>query len=430
MSKRASSLRVGDVLDLDVLKPAAGGRMIARHDGQVLFVAGAVPGERVRARVERTGRGVTYAAVSQVLHPSPDRRAEPVDLACGGCAYAHITPERQRALKAEVIEDALTRIGRLTVPPHVEVVGGADTGYRMRARLHVRRGTFGFFREGTHDLCDVRGTRQLLPETCDVLDRVAAGLRSLGVSEVTSVELAENVDASARVIHLDAGRLDHARTLHALGVTDGVTGMTLGASAIGPEYRVVAGDPWVRDTLRLSGQDVTIRRHVLTFFQGNRFLLRPLLERVAAEVRAGDRVVDLYAGVGVFSVAAAAAGAAAVHAVEGDMAGAADLAENAQARAGLITTAHASVESAELPPPGTASLVIVDPPRTGMSPEALSRVAATAAPRLVYVSCDPATLARDAQRLQHEGYTVTQVDGFDLFPNTPHVETVAVFTRR
>ena len=430
MSKRASSLRVGDVLDLDVLKPAAGGRMIARHDGQVLFVAGAIPGERVRARVERTGRGVTYAAVSQVRQPSPDRRAEPVDLACGGCAYAHITPERQRTLKAEVIEDALTRIGRLTLPSRVEVVGGADEGYRMRARLHVRRGMFGFFREGTHDLCDARGTRQLLPETCDVLDRVAAGLRSLGVSDVTAVELAENLEATARVIHLDAGRLDHARTLHALGLTDGVTGMTLGASASGPEYRVVAGDPWVRDTLRLSGQDVTIRRHVLTFFQGNRFLLRPLLERVAAEVRAGERVVDLYAGVGVFSVAAAAAGAASVHAVEGDMAGAADLAENAQAWPDRITTAHASVESAELPPPGTASLVIVDPPRTGMSPEALSRVAATAAPRLVYVSCDPATLARDAQRLQIEGYDVAQVGGFDLFPNTPHVETVAVFTRR
>src|SRR5581483_8824537 len=108
---------------------------------------------------------------------SVDRRAVDGDPECGGCLYAHVSYERQLALKRDVIADAFARIGKLTLDVPVAVVASPEDGYRMRARLHMRGGRYGFFREGTHDLCDARATGQLLPSTCDTLDRLAAAIR-------------------------------------------------------------------------------------------------------------------------------------------------------------------------------------------------------------------------------------------------------------
>jgi tRNA/tmRNA/rRNA uracil-C5-methylase (TrmA/RlmC/RlmD family) len=197
-------LTPGQTLSLAIEKPAAGGRMIARADGQVVLVAGAIPGEQVMARVERLGRGVAYARVVTVEQPSPDRRDVDVDPLCGGCVYSHIGYERQLRIKALVIEDGLGRIGHVVPPAPIEVSGSADHGYRMRARLHLRGGHIGFYLEGTHELCDPRLTRQLRSDTCDVLERVGAGLRSLGMGSVHELDVSENIDASQRVVHLDS----------------------------------------------------------------------------------------------------------------------------------------------------------------------------------------------------------------------------------
>ena len=154
------------LLTLDIEKAAAGGRMLARHQGRVVLVAGAIPGERVTARVERTERGVAFADIVDVLSPSPDRRPVLADPRCGGNAFAHINYARQLLLKGQIIDDALRRIGRTSLPEPPAVEGSPERGYRMRARLHVRGGSIGFFREGTHHVCDVATTGQLLPETC------------------------------------------------------------------------------------------------------------------------------------------------------------------------------------------------------------------------------------------------------------------------
>src|SRR5712671_2605132 len=160
----------GQLISLTIEKPAAGGRMIARLDGQIVLVGGAIPGERVTARVERTGKGVLYAGTLSVDEASPDSRPVIGDPLCGGCLYAHISYPRQLDIKAQVIADAFGRIGRLKLASAVPVTGSPEQGYRMRARLHVRDGRAGFFREGTHEMCDVRPTRQLLPAACDVID--------------------------------------------------------------------------------------------------------------------------------------------------------------------------------------------------------------------------------------------------------------------
>ena len=194
---------IGEHVNLTIEKPAAGGRMIARLDGQIVLVGGAIPGERVTARVERVGKGVVYAATKSVEEASPDRRPVNGDPECGGCLYAHVSYQRQLALKSDVIADAFARIAKLPLAQPVVVAPSPEEGYRMRARLHMRGQRYGFFREGTHDLCDARATRQLLPATCDVLDRLAAAIKSLGL-DVCEIELQENADASHRAISLNA----------------------------------------------------------------------------------------------------------------------------------------------------------------------------------------------------------------------------------
>ena len=168
---------------------------------------------------------------------------------------------------------------------------------------------------------------------------------------------------------------------------------------------------------------------MLAFFQGNRFLLRDLVAHVVAQVPQGSAAVDLYAGAGLFAIAAAVSRSARVTAVEGDRFAAADLVANAMAAGAAVVPVHQAVETFTARPSGAADVVILDPPRTGVSKEALAGVLRIRAPRLVYVSCDVATLARDARRLVDAGYALERVDAFDLFPNTPHVETVAIFQR-
>ena len=416
------SLATGNELRLQIDKPAAGGWMIARENGQVVLVSGAIPGETVVARVERSGKGVVFARVIAIAEPSGDRRDPFTDPRCGGCLYAHIAYPRQLTIKGQVIADALQRIGRITLTTPIDVAASPPEGYRMRARLHVRDGRIGFFREGTHQICDPRPTRQLLAETCDVLDRTAALLRSLGAGLVHDIEVSENVAADSRALQLEAGGPLDPRPLTALSDLAGITGLTLGSQLVG-------GDPHVSDMLAIEGHTIALRRHVRSFFQGNRFLLVALVERILMHVPRGAEVVDLYAGVGLFAIAAAAARDAHVQAVEGDRTAATDLAFNAAALQGAVDASPQAVESFVRVSDRAVDVLIVDPPRAGMSREALERALALHARIVVYVSCDVATLARDLRRVCDAGYYVAAVDAFDLFPNTPHVETVVKLER-
>ena len=427
-------LAPGQILPLRIEKPAAGGRMIARVDGQVVLVSGAIPGEQVSARVERVGRGVAYADVVAIDQPSDDRRAVEVDPLCGGCLYAHVTYARQLNIKSLVIKDAFARIGHLALPSAPVVSGSPEAGYRMRARLHVRDGRVGFFREGTHEICEARPTRQLREDTCDVLDRLAAGLRSLGMAGVREIEVSENLDATQRVVHLERATAAGPRELSGLGLSDGLTGLTVWTPTSGARVAVVMGDAHVVDAIPVGDVEIRLRRHVLAFFQGNRFLLPSLVSHVVSHVAEGDHVVDLYAGTGVFAVAAARTRGARVTAVEGDPTGANDLAFNAAAGAvvtdGHVSAVHQSVEAFVASRHEPPSVLIVDPPRTGMSKEAVRGAIGLGASTIVYVSCDVATLARDARQLVDASYSLERVEAFDLFPNTPHVESVATFRAR
>jgi 23S rRNA (uracil1939-C5)-methyltransferase len=334
---------------------------------------------------------------------------------------AHVAYDRQRAIKSAIIDDALRRLGKITLEAPVEVAGSPIEGYRMRARLHVRGGRIGFFREGTHSLCDARQTRQLTAAAMDAIDALQQSLSVLERPTVFEIELSENVVATERTVHLELVPDADPSRLATLSKVGGLTGAT-SAPAHHPRTMELWGSPYVADVVN----GATLTRHTRSFFQGNRFLLYALVSHVLDRI-GGAPILDLYAGAGLFSVAAAAAGKGSVVAVEGDAFAAADLLRNADGHD--ITPVVGPVETFLQRPAGGCATVIVDPPRTGMSKEATAGVIALGAPRVVYVSCDIATLARDARLLLDAGYRIESVRAFDLFPNTAHVETVISFGR-
>ena len=189
------------VLDLRVEGPVAGGAMLARHDGRVVLVAGAIPGERVRARIDRERRDVIHATVIDVVEPDRDRRSVVGDPTCGGQIYRHISYERQRRLKSQVIIDSLRRIAHVECVGSIAVAPSPERGYRMRARLHVGPSGLGFLRGGTHAVCDPVQTGQLLEETERVVTQVGRRLVRSNDRSVVHVDIAENIDATERVLH-------------------------------------------------------------------------------------------------------------------------------------------------------------------------------------------------------------------------------------
>jgi 23S rRNA (uracil1939-C5)-methyltransferase len=398
-------LRVGQAIELAIEKPAAGGRMIARHDGQVVLVSRAVPGERVLARVERVDRRLAFATVDTILQPSPDRRDGFADPLCGGCVYSHVTYTRQLELKADIVRDAFLRLGHIPIATPIAVTPSPERAYRIRARFHVTGGRVGFYREGTHTLCDAAVTGQLSAEALETVRDAVASVERDGARAV-SVELSENIPGTERALSIEleqGGRV----TAGATSVGDSFDALTAGRVASAQE----------------------LRRHPDSFFQANRYLLPSLVTSVVDAAPTDGQVLDLYAGVGLFSLTLAAARRDGVIAVEGDRASGSDLERNAAAFGSAVTVARESVESYLTTARSRPTTVILDPPRTGVSAEAMSALVRLAAPWIVYVSCDPATMARDARRLLDSGYRLEGLSAFDLFPNTAHVETLGLFVQ-
>ncbi len=427
------SLFEGQQVELTIEKPASGGRMIARHLGQVVLVRGAIPGERVKAWIERAEKRLAYAVTREVVEPSADRRDGAEDPLCGGALYSHIRYERQLAIKADVVRDAFARLGKHPIEAPIAVAGSPEEGYRLRARFHVRGARAGFYRENTHQLCDAAPTRQLRADTVAVVQSLAAAFQRDRPDGVTSIAISENVAADERAAHVELGpgaTID-AAILERAAQSCGLRGLSAREHATG---RLAAGGtPGVSDPLAaLIGGRATggaIHRHAESFFQGNRFLLAPLVTAVVEAIPDAGEVLDLYAGVGLFSVPLAALGHLEVTAVEGDRTSGADLRENARAYEPRLKAFVSGVEDYLASRRNAPATVVVDPPRTGMSKDAIEGLARLRAPRVVYVSCDPPTLARDARRLLDAGYRLTSLSAFDLFPNTPHVESLAIFER-
>lgn len=404
-------------LTLELTGLAYGGEAFGRDEtGRMVFVAFALPGERARVRLTEVHERWARAALIEVIGPAPERvvpRCRHFG-ECGGCHYQHLSYPAQLVAKRKIVRDQLERLGGFSSPPVENTVPSPDP---WNQRNHVqfsldRQGRLGFQAAGSHRVIPIQECHLPEPSLADLwprldlqpipgLARVAVRAGSEGEAMIVFESEAEPdvevaLDLPASVVWLGPG-----------GATVLAGSGDLSVEVAGRAFRVSAG----------------------SFFQVHRALAAELV-RLALEALApqeGETVFDLYAGVGLFSAFLARAGARVV-AVEASPSACTDFEVNL-AEFDDVELYEASVEVALPAIERKPDAVLVDPPRAGLEPPALDALLDLAPGRLVYVSCDPATLARDGKRLAQAGYRLERVTPLDLFPQTYHIETVSRWVR-
>lgn len=397
-----------------------GGEAVGRlPSGKACFVAYAIPGERVVVEVVEEHKRWARGRLVEVVEPSPDRVPAPCpyfgqdeagEPRCGGCALQHIAPERQAQLKRQVVVDQLERIGKLSGPPVEDTVTPATFGYRCSARFAVdEQGRLGFRRWRSNEVLPI--------DTCILLTAQAQSVRDEagdGWSGAQEVVVRAGSAGRALVVTPGPGGLPPLPA----GDADVALVGTGGAAELRGSARIA---------MRVGGLDYRVS--ALSFFQageaGAEALVR--LVRQEAEIRPGDSALDLYAGVGLFAKPLAVDGAT-VTAVEAHPDAAADAEHNL---AGLpAQVLHETAEEAveRLIAEGRwHDVIVLDPPRAGAGPALVEQLPRLRPRAVIYVSCDPAALARDAAALVASGLVLERVTPVDQFAQTAAIESVAVF---
>jgi 23S rRNA (uracil1939-C5)-methyltransferase len=427
--REGEPLAPGVLVELDVEKGVFRGRGLARLGGRVVFVPRAHPGDRVRARVEQVHAGWAEAELVELLRPSAGRRSSPCPYVprCGGCSYQDYDSTAELALKEAVLRESLARAGA-PWDGAVELHASPESGWRMRASLHVGRQasgpTLGLRQEGTRRVVDVRACLQLSEAMNAAAEAVRDALAANAdlAARVYALDLAEAPDGSGLTAVLESSveRAEAPRLRPLLARVPGLTGFGVATREHSLEW--LSGSPFVEANVL----GLALRAHTRGFFQANRFLLEPLARTVLELLPAGDsRVLDLYAGVGLFALPLAARDGGEVVAVEHSALAAED-ARFSAARAGLpLRVREGDVERALAglaPAPGER--IVLDPPRTGAGRAVVASIVARRPAVVVYVSCDPPTLGRDLALFAAGGYRPDTVHLFDQFPKTFHVEAV------
>lgn len=401
----------GALLELDIGPPAHGGVCVARHEGRVVFVRHALPGERVRARVtEDRGGAFCRADAVEILSASLDRVEPPCPYAgpgrCGGCDWQHASPAAQRSIKADVVREHFGRIAKLDLGSlfaGVEELPGGMLGWRTRVVYAV----------------DAEGRPGLHRHRSGELEHVAACL--LGVRGVG--DTAALADRHPGLIGIEAARGDDAEVA-LLAHRPGGNKQTRGRRP--PDIVTLVSGP---DALRYHVRGRSFRVSAGSFWQVHPAAATVLAEALldAVQPLPGDRVLDLYSGAGAFTAALAEAVGAAgeVVGLEGAASAAAD-AESNLADMPWATVRRARVDTGTLDRLGLRpDIVVLDPPRAGAGPDVMQAILALRPRTVGYVSCDPATLARDVATARSAGWQLTGLRAFDAFPMTQHVECVA-----
>jgi 23S rRNA (uracil1939-C5)-methyltransferase len=378
------------VLEVEVERILPGGMGLAHAGGKTVFVSLAAPGDRLRVRVEREQGNVLFASIEEIVAPSPLRIEPPCPYfgRCGGCDFQQLTYEAQLVAKAEIIRDCLHRIARLESVPDFVVTPSPDNWrYRMRAMWQIdhEQRAIGYYERGSRRVCDVVDCAVLRPALQEKLEEVRA---------------TEWGQVPEGLKHLD--------------VVQGENGVSFA-----PEF---AGFHTSELSLTVRGE--VYQFNAETFFQINPSLLGPLIDFSLGDA-SGESVLDLYCGVGLFTLPLARRFKNVI-AVEANSAAARFARRNLQ-RAAL---ANARVITATVTdwfrndPVGPVDFVLLDPPRAGAESAVIKGILDLRAAAISYVSCDPATLARDLKKLITGGYAIDSIAAFDLFPQTHHVETV------
>lgn len=440
----------GDLLDLDITDVAHGGVFVARHDGRVVFVADAIPGERVRARLTDTGKTSFWRAVAvDVVDSSPHRRPHvwaAADLAVdpdrrpGGAEFGHIDLAHQRALKQRVLRDALERFGGLEAPcvplSGAFAADGLDgegpraesddaTRWRTRVSLHVDdEGRIGPYAARSHRVIDVDDLPLATVEIAEAARRLSA--------QPGRVDLVHPADGRVRVLarperdrdRRGRGGARRGSRAGAVSSAPDPSHETIVEEAAGRRFRVDAGGFW---------QVHRLAAHTLTRVVSD-------LLADAGGVDEEAQHLDLYGGVGLFAATLATIGGPAtrVTSVESDARATEHAGENLAdwigARAEtdrtdrFLTRLNAQVGAAERARLA-AGVTLLDPPRAGAGRDVVDAVAALTPASVVYVACDPVALARDLGTFRGHGYEPVRIEALDLFPHSHHLEAVALLQR-
>ncbi len=381
-----------------------GGDSLSRVEGQVVLTPYLIPGETARVEGVRGKGGVTRATPLEIVTASSQRVTPscPYFTRCGGCHYQHAAYELQVQNKSEILREQLRRVGRIQYDGEIEVVAGPPLGYRNRSQFHIERGQIGYFGAGSHDLVPIDHCPISSPKINEALGSLRRMLRDRRWPKfLHSLELFTNErDVMVNILQSDQPMSKRFFEWCAESIP--------GAQRGSLEYEA-------------GGQLFQVSHN--SFFQVNRFLLDRLVE-VAVGGFSGAAALDLYAGVGLFSVALAKRFEQ-VLAVESGSGAARDLKQNAQ-RAGLkIEVVQTNVEAFLPSIQDAPELVLADPPRAGLGKTVTQELVRLKPGRIVVVACDPATLARDLGSLLAGGYRIERLVTVDLFPQTYHLESVA-----
>ena len=398
-SNKSSTLKTGDLVQVTIEKVAHGGHFIARHDGAVIFVRHAIPGEKCTIQITSTGSSFNRADVISVEALSEFRVQAPCSFAhrngCGGCDFQHISVDHQRRLKSDVIAEQFSRIAKMDLRVDVEEVG-ESIHWRTRAIATTdRNGKLGFYKSRSHSIAPVTD--------CIIC------VEGMNFSEIASRDLKGDV-------RVEISASNTGERSIALAPTRGEEKARL------TEGPAVLHENVLRKSLEVSQE---------SFWQSHKKAPEILTQAILdfAQFKTGEHVLDLYGGVGLFTAAIVEAVGPTGHVdlIEGSKVATADAARNF---ASLSNITIATGDVAKLLPRITAAdVVVLDPPRDGAGKETVAHIARLAPRAIVYVACDPAAIARDTAYLADHSYSLVKVRAFDLFPMTHHIECVALYAR-
>ena len=398
-SNKSSTLKTGDLVQVTIEKVAHGGHFIARHDGAVIFVRHAIPGEKCTIQITSTGSSFNRADVISVEAPSEFRVQAPCSFAhrngCGGCDFQHISVDHQRTLKSDVIAEQFSRIAKMDLRVDVEEVG-ESIHWRTRAIATTdRNGKLGFYKSRSHSIAPVTD--------CIIC------VEGMNFSEIASRDLKGDV-------RVEISASNTGERSIALAPTRGEE-----------KARLTEGPAVLHENVL--GKSLEVSQE--SFWQSHKKAPEILTQAILdfAQFKTGEHVLDLYGGVGLFTAAIVEAVGPTGHVdlIEGSKVATADANRNF---ASLSNITIATGDVAKLLPRITAAdVVVLDPPRDGAGKETVAHIARLAPRAIVYVACDPAALARDTAYLADHSYSLVKVRAFDLFPMTHHIECVALYAR-
>ena len=442
MGRRRRQKRVSEQVELEITRLSHDGRGIAERDGKTVFVQGGLPGETAEVEIQLKKSRFEEGKVINVLTASPER-VEPICAhteRCGGCSLQHLAGDAQIALKQQTLLDQFEHFGSVAPEQILEPVTGSDRAYRRKARLGVRYVTkrdeilVGFREKGNSFIADIESCPMLEPQIGEQLMAFRALIAQLSIyKNVPQIEVAIGDDASAIIVrHLEPFS-DADLTLLVEFVQQ--QGLQLYLQPGGPDslQKIWPDDQRQRLSYRLPDFDLEMLFHPLDFTQVNPLINRKMVSKALAmlDPQPGEKILDLFCGLGNFTLPLATSGAEVIG-VEGSAAMVDRGYENASHNQLGNVQFYAADLTADFTQEAWAQQrfdkILIDPPRSGAL-DIIRHLPVFDAQRVVYVSCNPATLARDAGELQKQGFVMKSAGVLDMFPHTNHVESIAWFEK-